>query len=97
MSERMSFTETPASPSESDSDIGLRFQIQIGLVREQITVPAARITLPALREQCCSFVDRKVCIIHDGTNMTIIATTNKFKGPQKLWSSNASLLTDPIQ
>ena len=63
MTERMSITETPSSFSaDGDScEDGLKFQIQIGLVREQICLPINTIlTLPALRELCCSFVDRKV-------------------------------------
>lgn len=48
--------------SEDGADVGLKIQLQIGLVREQITLPSAdfQLTLPALREICCSFVDRKV-------------------------------------
>lgn len=66
MSERMSVTGELLSPGSdstviSDADIGLRFQIQIGLAREQITLhPTDQLTLPALRELCCAFVDRKV-------------------------------------
>lgn len=74
MTERMSVTGTgellsPVNDSVtavlSDSScgdaVGLRFQIQIGLAREQITLhPTDQLTLPALRELCCAFVDRKV-------------------------------------
>ncbi|XP_067942274.1 serine/threonine-protein kinase D3-like [Watersipora subatra] len=57
MAERMSISEYNDADGSGDI-IGLRFQIQIGLVREQISLPAVELTLPALRELCCSFVDR---------------------------------------
>lgn len=62
MSERMSVTGD-ITPDAGGEEVGLRFQVQIGLVREQITLHATdqhQLTLPALREICCSFVDRKV-------------------------------------
>lgn len=63
MSERMSICD-PSDADNGGAEVGLRFQIQIGLVREQISLPIDQdqLTLPALRELCCTFVDRTVCL-----------------------------------
>ena len=42
----------------------LSFQMQIGLVRESVTVQmeGGNLTLTTLKDIACAFVDRKVCI-----------------------------------
>ena len=38
----------------------LTFSMQIGLVRESVTVDVAELSLPTLKDFACAFVDRKV-------------------------------------
>ncbi len=38
----------------------LTFSMQIGLVRESVTVEGGELTLSTLKEIACAFVDRKV-------------------------------------
>ena len=40
----------------------LTFSMQIGLVRESVTVEGGELTLSTLKEIACAFVDRKVSI-----------------------------------
>ena len=39
---------------------GLTFAMQIGLVRESVTVEGGELTLATLKDIACAFVDRKV-------------------------------------
>ena len=46
--------------SSTGSTLNLTFAMQIGLVRESVTVEGGELTLLALKDIACAFVDRKV-------------------------------------
>lgn len=54
-----------AKMSVSGEDSGVRtFAMQIGLVRESVSVEGGELSMKTLTEIACAFVDRKVSVTH---------------------------------